>query len=56
VVLAEWDRVQSERRTLKVGVEGAMKELHKAVEGLSRGGDAGPETVAETIKRFLAED
>lgn len=56
VVLGEWERLQSERRMLKVGREGGMKELHKAVEGLSRGGDAGLETVAETIARFLAED
>jgi hypothetical protein len=56
VVLGEWERLQSERRTLKVGGEGGMKELHKAVEGLSRRPDAGPEMVAETIGRFLAED
>ena len=50
------DRLQSERRTLRVGGEGGMKELHKAVEGLSGREDAGPEMVAETIGRFLAED
>jgi hypothetical protein len=56
VVLGEWERLQSERRTLRVGGEGGLKELHKAVEGLSRREDAGPEMVAETIGRFLAED